>query len=91
MDEFGITEYTIDTIVPYDPDTKTGGAVKGNYIVLQAGSNRAREVAPASLTGDEVFVAEIIDVDSAPLRPYMMILGKRPARMIGFRVVKNRV
>jgi len=87
FDEFSITEYTLDTITEYDPETGAGGATPGNYIVLQVDSNRGREV--TTLTGDEAFVLEIIDVDSSPARPYTMILGKRPARFVGLRVTKN--
>jgi hypothetical protein len=86
-DQFSVTEYTLDTVTEYDPEAGTGGAVKGNYVILQDGSGRLAEV-NSEPTG-HAFYAEIIDVDSAPLRPYMMIGGKRPARMIGLRVVRN--
>ena len=80
-DEFSITEYTIDTL--------GDAAVKGNFVVLQDGSNRLKEVATAP--SDHAFYGEIIDLDSSPLRPYMMVLGQRPAKFIGIRVVKNSV
>ena len=86
-DEFSITEYTIDSIIPYDADAGTGGVTIGNFITLQAGSNRAKEI--SSLTGTEVFVGEIVDVDSSPLRPYIMINGKTPPSFVGIRVQKN--
>ena len=88
-DEFALTEYTVDTILPYDKATNTGGAVAGNFVVLQDGSNRLLEVA-AEPTG-VAFYGEIIDVDSTPIRPYIMINGERAPRFIGIRVVKNSV
>ena len=82
-DEFAITEYSIDLI------NDTAGAQKGNYCVLQADSNRVKEV--VTPTGTEGFVLEIIDVDSSPLRPHIMINSKKQPKFIGLRVVKNQI
>lgn len=38
-------------------------AVKGNLVVLEAGSFKLKEIEVGSLTGTEVFVGEIIDVE----------------------------